>query len=47
VVPKLSLTPGRVDHAGASLGRHTDEVLTDLLGMTRAEIDDLRAAGVV
>jgi crotonobetainyl-CoA:carnitine CoA-transferase CaiB-like acyl-CoA transferase len=47
VVPKLSLTPGRVTHAGVSLGRHTDEVLTALLGMSNAEIAELRAAGVI
>jgi len=47
VVPKLSLTPGRVTHAGAALGRHTDEVLSTLLGMTAAEIAQLRADRVV
>jgi crotonobetainyl-CoA:carnitine CoA-transferase CaiB-like acyl-CoA transferase len=47
VIPKLSLTPGRITHAGAALGRHTDEVLTDLLGMSRDEIGALRADGVI
>jgi crotonobetainyl-CoA:carnitine CoA-transferase CaiB-like acyl-CoA transferase len=47
VVPRLSLTPGRVTHAGPSLGRHTDEILTDVLGMSNAEIAALRADGVV
>jgi crotonobetainyl-CoA:carnitine CoA-transferase CaiB-like acyl-CoA transferase len=47
VVPKLSLTPGRVTHAGASLGRHTDEILSGLLGLGTAEIAALRAEGVV
>jgi formyl-CoA transferase len=47
VVPKLSLTPGRVTHAGAALGRHTDEILSGLLGMTSDEITKLRAEGVV
>jgi formyl-CoA transferase len=47
VVPKLSLTPGRVTHAGAALGRHTDEILTGLLGMSANEIADLRASGVI
>jgi crotonobetainyl-CoA:carnitine CoA-transferase CaiB-like acyl-CoA transferase len=46
-VPKLSLTPGRVTHAGASLGRHTDEILSGLLGLGTAEIAALRAEGVV
>jgi crotonobetainyl-CoA:carnitine CoA-transferase CaiB-like acyl-CoA transferase len=47
VVPKLSLTPGRVTHAGAALGRHTDEILAGLLGMTTDEIAQLHAEGVV
>jgi crotonobetainyl-CoA:carnitine CoA-transferase CaiB-like acyl-CoA transferase len=47
VVPKLSLTPGRVDHAGAALGRHTDEILSGLLGLSPAEIAQLRSEGVV
>ena len=47
VVPKLSLTPGRVDYAGAALGRHTDEILSGLLGLTANEIEALRAEGVV
>ena len=47
VIPKLSLTPGRVDHAGAALGRHTDEILTSVLGMSAAEIARLRADKVI
>lgn len=38
VVPKLSRTPGRVTHAGATIGRHTDEILSGLLGMSESEI---------
>jgi len=47
VVPKLSLTPGRATHAGAALGRHTDEILSGLLGLSADEIAKLRAEGVV
>jgi formyl-CoA transferase len=47
VIPKLSATPGRVTHAGAALGRHTDEVLSGLLGMSAAQISELRSARVV
>jgi crotonobetainyl-CoA:carnitine CoA-transferase CaiB-like acyl-CoA transferase len=47
VVPKLSLTPGRVDHAGPAMGRHTDEILSRLLGMSAAEIAALRTDRVV
>jgi crotonobetainyl-CoA:carnitine CoA-transferase CaiB-like acyl-CoA transferase len=47
VVPRLSATPGRVTHAGPPLGRHTEEVLGSLLGMSHAEIAGLRAEGVI
>ena len=47
VIPRLSATPGRVTHAGPSLGHHTDQVLRDLLGMSDAEIAALRAERVV
>jgi crotonobetainyl-CoA:carnitine CoA-transferase CaiB-like acyl-CoA transferase len=47
VIPKLSLTPGRVTHAGPSLGRHTDEILSSLLGLSADEIVALRAEGVI
>jgi crotonobetainyl-CoA:carnitine CoA-transferase CaiB-like acyl-CoA transferase len=36
-----------VSHAGPNLGRHTDEILTSLLGMSAADIAALRADGVV
>jgi crotonobetainyl-CoA:carnitine CoA-transferase CaiB-like acyl-CoA transferase len=47
VVPKLSLTPGEIRHAGGALGRHTDEILSSLLGMTSQEIAALRAEHVI
>jgi formyl-CoA transferase len=47
VVPRLSATPGRITHAGPTLGRDTDAVLSGLLGLTTAEIASLRAEGVV
>jgi crotonobetainyl-CoA:carnitine CoA-transferase CaiB-like acyl-CoA transferase len=47
VIPKLSATPGRVTHAGAALGRHTDEILSGLLGMSPAQIAELRASRVI
>ncbi|MDP6560087.1 MAG: CoA transferase, partial [Candidatus Binatia bacterium] len=36
--PRLSLTPGKVRHAGPSLGRHNGEILGDLLGYSEEEI---------
>ena len=47
VVPKLSLTPGGVDHAGPAMGRHTDEILSGLLGMSGDEIARLRKDKVI
>ncbi len=47
VVPRLSLTPGRVTHAGPNLGQHTEEILTGLLGLSDAEIAALRREGVI
>lgn len=47
VVPRLSVTPGGVDHLGPALGAHNDAVYGDLLGYDEATREDLREAGVV
>jgi crotonobetainyl-CoA:carnitine CoA-transferase CaiB-like acyl-CoA transferase len=47
VFPRLSATPGRVRHAGPSLGADTDDVLRDLLGLEPADIEGLRRDGVI
>jgi formyl-CoA transferase len=47
VSPKLSDTPGEVRWVGPELGEHTDEVLSQTLGMSADEIAALRASGVV
>jgi crotonobetainyl-CoA:carnitine CoA-transferase CaiB-like acyl-CoA transferase len=47
VVPKLSLTPGRVHHSGSTIGRHTDEILSGLLGYSEQQIAELRAERVI
>ncbi|WP_233527466.1 CaiB/BaiF CoA transferase family protein [Micromonospora craniellae] len=47
VVPRLSRTPGRVKWTGPRLGEHTDEVLTGIVGLAKAEINELRASGVI
>ncbi len=47
VVPRFSATPGTIRHAGPRLGEHTDEVLTDVLGLDAAQIDELRANGAI
>lgn len=48
VFPKLSATPGRPRWAGPdTLGEHTEEVLTELLDLTPAQVARLRASGIV
>ncbi len=47
VVPRLSRTPGRINHLGPRLGQHTDEVLKGLLGLSDAEVDELRTQRVI
>ncbi|MFB3042164.1 MAG: CoA transferase, partial [Candidatus Poribacteria bacterium] len=44
---KLSKTPGRIDAPAPSLGEHTMEILTGLLGMAEEEVNLLKAEGVV
>lgn len=47
IVPKLSMTPGRVRHLGRTLGEDTDEVLSRLLGYGDREIAMLRKDQVI
>jgi len=44
---KLSRTPGGVTGPPPALGQHTYEVLSSLLDLSRDELDDLAAAGVI
>ncbi|MEL6372727.1 MAG: CoA transferase [Pseudomonadota bacterium] len=47
VVPKLSATPGRIDHLGVALGAHTHHVFSELLGLTPEQIEGLKTRGVM
>ena len=47
VAPRLADTPGEVRWVGPELGEHTDEVLSELLGLGDEEIASLRARGVI
>ena len=48
VVPRLSVTPGRVRHAGGGLvGQDTKDVLAAVLGLSATEIARLQAEGIV
>jgi formyl-CoA transferase len=48
IVPKLSESPGRIRHGGSwSPGQHNNDVFATLLGLSRGEIDELTAEGVI
>jgi crotonobetainyl-CoA:carnitine CoA-transferase CaiB-like acyl-CoA transferase len=47
IVPRLSLTPGKIDHLGRHKGVDTDAVLSDWLGLDAARIAELRAHEVI
>lgn len=47
VVPRFSRSETAVRFAGGPLGRHNEQVYCGLLGLSSAELDELRADGVV
>jgi crotonobetainyl-CoA:carnitine CoA-transferase CaiB-like acyl-CoA transferase len=47
VVPRLSRTPGAVAAPAPCIGEHTYDVLTGVLGLDAAAIDDLDASGAL
>ncbi len=48
IVPRLTVTPGAVRHAGPlSVGEHNEEIYCGRLGLTRRELAELSARGVV
>lgn len=46
-IPWMSATPGQIRTLGTELGAHTDEVLVELLGLDRDDLDQLRVDGVI
>ena len=46
IVPTFGGTPARIRHAGPTLGEHTDEVLSEVLGLDADTLADLHASGV-
>lgn len=47
IVPRMSLTPGRVGHAGPPLAQHNQEVYGGLLGYSPTKLAELRSKGVI
>jgi crotonobetainyl-CoA:carnitine CoA-transferase CaiB-like acyl-CoA transferase len=47
VVPRLSATPGRIDSTGPTLGEHNDEIYRGRLGLSDAELDEMKRDGVI
>ncbi|MEM1144076.1 MAG: CoA transferase [Pseudomonadota bacterium] len=47
VMPRLSETPGTINRLGPRLGEHTDDVLTEILGLSADEIAKLRSQGTI
>lgn len=47
VIPRLMETPGRIDHAGPSLGEHNEQIYVDELKLSPDELAGLRESGVV
>ena len=47
MLPRLSESPGGTDWAGPELGEHNDEIFCGELGLSAAELAELRSSGVV
>lgn len=47
IMPKLDSTPGRTDWPGSAIGSHNDEILRGILKLDDADIESLKAEGVV
>lgn len=47
VVPRLSATPGRIDHAGGALGSDNDVFFSEELGLSGPDISGLRERGTI
>ncbi|MCF6411591.1 CaiB/BaiF CoA transferase family protein [Pseudalkalibacillus salsuginis] len=48
IVPKLSRTPGKVNHPGPEKqGKHNEEVYSKLLGFTEKDFKELKAANII
>lgn len=47
LAPKLSRTPGKTDWPGPDVGSHTQEILEDMLGLSKEQVERLREEQVI
>jgi crotonobetainyl-CoA:carnitine CoA-transferase CaiB-like acyl-CoA transferase len=47
VVPRLSETPGEIHWLGESLGKHTEEIMKEIIGLDSEAVDQLRKDNVI
>ena len=47
IVPKLDRTPGNTDWPGLEIGSHNDEVFKEILGLNKAQINDLKSEKII
>jgi formyl-CoA transferase len=47
VIPRLTETPGRIEHPGPELGEHNEEIYLGELGLSPEQLAECRAEGVV
>lgn len=47
VMPKFSETPGEIKWVGPELGQHNSEVYAELAGLGAAQLDRLKASGII
>lgn len=47
VVPRLSATPGGIEHLGLELGAHNEAVYSELLDLTPGKLETLRSEGII
>jgi len=47
VVPKFSETPGEIKWVGPSLGSHNIEVYSELLGLPKQQLEELKSKGIM
>ena len=47
VIPRLTLTPGRISHPGPELGAHNHDVFVDELGMSESQFRELKDRSII